>query len=278
MSAAAPAPRSIRPSPNRFLPLSNVSAGASPTFSTPTITTITLAAIWSSSARPAVSSSGTAMMRTAFPASTSPSAMAKRWRWEQKALVLEISGHTIGHIAYWFGDARAVFCGDTLFSLGCGRLFEGTPGQMWSSLAKLRALPGDTRVYCGHEYTESNARFALALDPENPALRRRADEVRTLRAEGRPTVPSTLAVERRRTRSCAPTTPPCRRRLASPAETRSRRSPRSAAGRTCSEGRHARALVPSPHRSFGGRGGESRDPPREGRREARARGRWEAHG
>jgi hydroxyacylglutathione hydrolase len=115
---------------------------------------------------------------------------------EQKALVLEISGHTIGHIAYWFGDARAVFCGDTLFSLGCGRLFEGTPGQMWSSLTKLRALPGDTRVYCGHEYTESNARFALALDPENPALRRRADEVRTLRAEGRPTVPSTLAVER----------------------------------------------------------------------------------
>jgi hydroxyacylglutathione hydrolase len=115
---------------------------------------------------------------------------------EQKALVLEISGHTIGHIAYWFGDARAVFCGDTLFSLGCGRLFEGTPGQMWSSLAKLRALPGDTRVYCGHEYTESNARFALALDPENSALRRRADEVWKLRAEGRPTVPSTLAVER----------------------------------------------------------------------------------
>jgi hydroxyacylglutathione hydrolase len=115
---------------------------------------------------------------------------------EQKALVLEISGHTIGHIAYWFRDARAVFCGDTLFSLGCGRLFEGTPGQMWSSLAKLRALPGDTRVYCGHEYTESNARFALALDPENPALRRRADKVRMLRAEGRPTVPSTVAVER----------------------------------------------------------------------------------
>jgi hydroxyacylglutathione hydrolase len=115
---------------------------------------------------------------------------------EQKALVLEISGHTIGHIAYWFRDSRAVFCGDTMFSLGCGRLFEGTPGQMWSSLAKLRALPDDTRVYCGHEYTESNARFALAIDPENPALRRRANEVRMLRSEGRPTVPSTIAVER----------------------------------------------------------------------------------
>ena len=115
---------------------------------------------------------------------------------EQKALVFDISGHTIGHIAYWFGDAKAVFCGDTLFSLGCGRLFEGTPTQMWSSLSRLRALPGDTSVYCGHEYTESNARFALTIDPDNAALRRRADEVRMLRAHGRPTVPSTIAVER----------------------------------------------------------------------------------
>ena len=115
---------------------------------------------------------------------------------EQTALVIDVSGHTIGHIAYWFREARALFCGDTMFSLGCGRLFEGTPGQMWSSLTKLRELPGDTRVYCGHEYTESNARFALAVDPDNPALRRRAEEVRALRAEGRPTVPSTIAVER----------------------------------------------------------------------------------
>ncbi len=115
---------------------------------------------------------------------------------ERKALVLDVSGHTIGHIAYWFGEAKAVFCGDTLFSLGCGRLFEGTPRQMWSSLTRLRALPGETRVYCGHEYTETNARFALAIDANNPALRRRAEEVRMLRAEGRPTVPSTIAVER----------------------------------------------------------------------------------
>jgi hydroxyacylglutathione hydrolase len=115
---------------------------------------------------------------------------------QEEALVLDVSGHTIGHIAYWFREARALFCGDTMFSLGCGRLFEGTPQQMWSSLAKLRGLPGDTRVYCGHEYTESNARFALAIDPENPALRRRADEVWALRAEGRPTLPSTIAVER----------------------------------------------------------------------------------
>ena len=115
---------------------------------------------------------------------------------EQKALVFDISGHTIGHIAFWFGEAEAVFCGDTLFSLGCGRLFEGTPRQMWSSLTRLRPLPGETRVYCVHEYTESNARFALTIDPHNPALRRRADEVRMQRAEGRPTLPSTIAVER----------------------------------------------------------------------------------
>jgi hydroxyacylglutathione hydrolase len=115
---------------------------------------------------------------------------------EQRARVLDIPGHTIGHIAYWFVEANALFCGDTMFSLGCGRLFEGTPEQMWSSLSRLRELPGDTRVYCGHEYTESNARFALVLDPDNPALRRRAEEVRALRAQGRPTVPSTIAAER----------------------------------------------------------------------------------
>jgi hydroxyacylglutathione hydrolase len=115
---------------------------------------------------------------------------------EKKALVLDVPGHTIGHIAYWFREANALFCGDTMFSLGCGRLFEGTPGQMWSSLTKLRELPGDTRVYCAHEYTESNARFALTVDPDNPALRRRAEEVRALRAEGRPTVPSTITIER----------------------------------------------------------------------------------
>jgi hydroxyacylglutathione hydrolase len=113
-----------------------------------------------------------------------------------RAHVLDVSGHTIGHIAYWFEGNGALFCGDTLFSLGCGRLFEGTPARMWASLKRLRDLPGETRVYCGHEYTESNARFALAIDPGNPALRRRAEEVRANRAEGLPTVPSLLAEER----------------------------------------------------------------------------------
>jgi hydroxyacylglutathione hydrolase len=112
-----------------------------------------------------------------------------------RARVIDVSGHTVGHIAYWFAEARALFCGDTLFSLGCGRLFEGTPQQMWHSLSRLRELPPETRVYCGHEYTESNACFALQIDPDNPSLRRRAEEVRQLRANGLPTVPSLLGEE-----------------------------------------------------------------------------------
>jgi hydroxyacylglutathione hydrolase len=112
-----------------------------------------------------------------------------------RARVIDVSGHTVGHIAYWFAEASALFCGDTLFSLGCGRLFEGTPSQMWASLSRLRELPPETRVYCGHEYTESNAHFALQIDPDNPSLRRRAEEVRQLRAKGLPTVPSLLGDE-----------------------------------------------------------------------------------
>lgn len=115
---------------------------------------------------------------------------------DQRATVIDVSGHTRGHIAYWFPDSAAVFCGDALFALGCGRLFEGTPGQMWTSLAKLRDLPPETRVYCAHEYTQANARFALSLDPDNAALRARAAEIDALRAEGRPTVPSTIGEER----------------------------------------------------------------------------------
>jgi hydroxyacylglutathione hydrolase len=114
---------------------------------------------------------------------------------EETARIIAISGHTRGHIAYWFAGAGALFSGDTLFSLGCGRLFEGTPAEMWASLSRLRQLPGETRVYCGHEYTETNADFALTLDPDNPALRKRAAEVEELRANGRPTVPSLLADE-----------------------------------------------------------------------------------
>lgn len=114
----------------------------------------------------------------------------------QEATVIEISGHTVGHIAYWFPGSRAVFCGDTLFAIGCGRLFEGTPAQMWASLTRLRSLPDETRVYCGHEYTQSNAAFARALDPDNAALADRARRVDALRAQDQPTVPSTLAEER----------------------------------------------------------------------------------
>ncbi len=113
-----------------------------------------------------------------------------------RAQVMDVSGHTLGHIAYWFASEQALFCGDTLFSLGCGRLFEGTPALMWASLKKLRALPNETRVYCGHEYTESNARFALTLDAHNPVLLRRAAEVQGLREGGLPTVPSLLASEK----------------------------------------------------------------------------------
>ncbi|MBK8907297.1 MAG: hydroxyacylglutathione hydrolase [Rhodospirillales bacterium] len=114
----------------------------------------------------------------------------------ENARIIDVSGHTRGHIAYWFEASRVLFCGDTLFSLGCGRLFEGTPAEMWASLRKLRDLPDDTAVYCAHEYTLSNAAFALAVDPDNSALRARAEEVRALRAVNRPTVPSTIGAER----------------------------------------------------------------------------------
>lgn len=113
-----------------------------------------------------------------------------------QARVFDVPGHTRGHIAYWFAEDRALFCGDTLFALGCGRLFEGTPAQMWRSLGKLRALPGDTRVYCAHEYTQSNARFALSVDPDNEALRARAGLIDLARAKGEATVPSLLAEEK----------------------------------------------------------------------------------
>ena len=113
-----------------------------------------------------------------------------------RAQILDIPAHTKHHIAFWFGTDNAVFTGDTMFAMGCGRLFEGTPARMWTSLNKLAALPGETRVYCGHEYTLSNGKFALTVEPNNAVLRKRLAEVERLRADNKPTIPSTIAQER----------------------------------------------------------------------------------
>ena len=113
------------------------------------------------------------------------------------ARVLETPGHTLDHISYVFDSERTLFCADTLFSIGCGRVIEGTPAQMWQSLVKLRALPDDTRVYCGHEYTLANIKFALTIEPDNAALKARATEAARQRAEGRPTVPTLLGEEKK---------------------------------------------------------------------------------
>jgi hydroxyacylglutathione hydrolase len=112
------------------------------------------------------------------------------------AHVLETPGHTLGQIAYWFHGDKLVFVGDTLFSIGCGRVIEGTPEMMWGSLKKLRDLPGDTRIFCGHEYTQANIRFAQTVEPDNAALRARKEEVDKLVAEKRPTIPTTIEEER----------------------------------------------------------------------------------
>ena len=112
------------------------------------------------------------------------------------ARVMDVPGHTSGHIAFWFENSKALFSGDTLFSLGCGRLFEGSAEQMWASLLKFHSLADDTRVYCAHEYTNSNADFALSIDPDNAALNRRADEITRLREAGQPTVPSMMGDEK----------------------------------------------------------------------------------
>ncbi|HSZ51886.1 MAG TPA: hydroxyacylglutathione hydrolase [Caulobacteraceae bacterium] len=109
--------------------------------------------------------------------------------------VIACGGHTLGHIAYFDAADHIAFVGDTLFALGCGRLFEGQPAQMWASLQRLAALPEETSVYCAHEYTASNARFALSVDSE-PALVQRAEAVFAARARGEPTVPTTIGLER----------------------------------------------------------------------------------
>ncbi len=113
------------------------------------------------------------------------------------ARVLETPGHTLDHISYVFDSDKALFAADTLFSIGCGRVFEGTYPMMWDSLLKLRALPDDFRLYCGHEYTAVNVKFALTVEPDNAALKARAEEVKRLRAENRPTVPTLLGEEKK---------------------------------------------------------------------------------
>ncbi|HYD12610.1 MAG TPA: hydroxyacylglutathione hydrolase [Allosphingosinicella sp.] len=115
---------------------------------------------------------------------------------DHEACVLEVPAHTAGHIAYHLPDAGLIFVGDTLFAMGCGRLFEGTPAQMHANMQRLAKLPPDTLVYCAHEYTLANGRFALTVEPDNLALTERMAEVEALRARGIPTVPTTIALER----------------------------------------------------------------------------------
>jgi len=115
----------------------------------------------------------------------------------EEARIINVSGHTINHIAYYFPASKLAFTADSLMALGCGRLFEGTPAQMWDSLKKLRALPDDTLICSGHEYTQSNAKFALTLDPDNSDLISRVAAITAARAANHPTVPSTLDIEKR---------------------------------------------------------------------------------
>ncbi len=132
---------------------------------------------------------------------------------QAEAEVIETPGHTTGHISYWFAGAKALFCADTLFSLGCGRVLEGRFEQMWNSLCKFEKLPDDALVYCAHEYTQANARFALTIDPDNQALRARAAEADRQRAAGQPTVPTRLGAERAANPFLRPNAPAIRQRL-----------------------------------------------------------------
>ncbi|MEE9356377.1 MAG: hydroxyacylglutathione hydrolase [Methylococcaceae bacterium] len=113
----------------------------------------------------------------------------------QTAKVLFTPGHTLGHINYYFADNAALFCGDTLFKMGCGRLFEGSAEQMWQSMLQLKALPEKTRVYCAHEYSQNNGQFALTLEDDNPVLQQTMIEVRQCRLQNLPTVPTTIGLE-----------------------------------------------------------------------------------
>ncbi len=113
-----------------------------------------------------------------------------------EARIIDVGGHTNGHIAYYFPSDDTVFVGDALFALGCGKMFEGNPTQFWDSLKRLRALPDETTVYCAHEYTTSNAKFAMSVEPNNPLLVKRNEEILEKRKAGLPTVPSLLGEEK----------------------------------------------------------------------------------
>lgn len=113
------------------------------------------------------------------------------------AVTMDVGGHTTGHIAFYFPEEKTAFVGDSLFSLGCGKMFEGTPEQYWLTLQRLRNLPDDTTIYCAHEYTEGNARFAMSVEPNNPDLVRRVEEINDKRSRGEPTVPSLMGEEKR---------------------------------------------------------------------------------
>ncbi len=130
---------------------------------------------------------------------------------EHMARILEIPAHTSGHIAFVF-DGIA-FTGDTLFAMGCGRLFEGTPQMMWDSLSKLMRLPDNTQIYCGHEYTLNNGRFALGVEPGNADLQARMKEVEAARAKSAPTIPTTMALEKRTNPFLRAASPEIRRNL-----------------------------------------------------------------
>ena len=130
-----------------------------------------------------------------------------------EARVLFTPGHTLGHVCYHFANDRIAFVGDTLFALGCGRLFEGSPEQMWASLSRLAAWPEETRIYCAHEYTQANAAFALSVDPDNRDLQAYAAAVEAERARGEPTVPTTIGAELAANPFLRPADPAIRKRL-----------------------------------------------------------------
>jgi hydroxyacylglutathione hydrolase len=132
---------------------------------------------------------------------------------DEEVRVIFTPGHTLGHVSFHFPDSKVLFAADTLFALGCGRLLEGTAAQMWQSLKTLSALPPETAVYCGHEYTLSNARFALSVDPDNEALKQRAAEIDRLRADGKPTLPTTIGRELETNPFLRPHDPKIRRML-----------------------------------------------------------------